>query len=73
MAKKQKRLTIESIIPNLKEILNHRATVILNDGQVFFVDFLNYKSGIFETKDIKKRKHKFSLKEIQEIILETSS
>jgi len=41
MAKKQKRLTIESIIPNLKEILNHRATVILNDGQVFFVDFLD--------------------------------
>jgi hypothetical protein len=71
MGKRQKRFTGEDLAS--EEIVGKEANVVKKDGTIFHIKILSLNSDHLIGEDLRKKKYKFALKEVYEIILDLVS
>jgi hypothetical protein len=71
MAKRQKRFTGANL--SAAELIGKEVNIIKNDGTVFHIKLLGSTQEHLSGEDLRKKKYKFALKEVNEIILDLVS
>lgn len=70
MAKRQIRIPADGIHSRLKVVPDHPATVVLRNGQVFYLNILNIRDLSLLVSDMRNIKKEIEIKDIDEVIID---
>lgn len=68
-----KRYNRESLLKHPEEIIGKKINIVFLNKSVAFVECLSLSSDILEVKNMRQKKQKVSLQDIQEIIIDSKA